>query len=213
MPDMPPNKERSREKYRRHAQVYDRTVGRARLAGRIRRETVERLELKSGDTVLDLGCGTGLSFPLFERRIGSDGRIIGIDLSPDMLAKARERVAREGWDNVTLIESAIEDAEIPGQADAALLHFVHDTMRTPDAIGNVIRHLKSGARVAAAGAKWAPWWRLPVNLAVWRISRPYITTFEGFDRPWSHLERYVPDLQVRETAFGAVYIAWGRIRD
>jgi hypothetical protein len=45
---------------------------------------------------------------------------------------------------------------------------------------------------------------------MWRISRRYITTFEGFDRPWSHLERYVPNLRVKPVLFGAGYIAWGR---
>ncbi len=203
---MGPDQELAKVKYRLNAPVYDRVTA---STVRIRRECVERLRLHPGDVVFDIACGTGLSFPLIEDRIGSEGRIIGIDLSPDMLAKARERVTREGWDNVTLIESAIEDAEIPGRADAALLHFAHDTMRSPAAIENVVRHLKHGARVVAAGAKWAPWWALPVNIAVWRISRHYVTTFEGFAAPWSLLARYVPDLRVKPLTFGGVYIAWG----
>ena len=71
-------------------------------------------------------------------------------------------------------------------------------------------HAKPGARVVSAGSKRAPWWNVPVNVVMWRISRRYITTFEGFARPWSHLKRYLPDLRVKPVLFGAGYIAWGR---
>src|SRR5947208_755373 len=43
------------------------------------------------------------------------------------------------------------------------------------------------------------------------ISRRYITTYEGFRRPWSHLKRFVPNLKVEPRLFGAAYIAWGTV--
>jgi len=193
-------------KYRLHARLYDRTTKRANR--RIRQRTVDLLRLRPGDTVLDIGCGTGLSFPLLVERLGSTGRIIGIELAPEMLAEARQRVEFADWKNVALIESAVEDGETAAQADAALFHFTHDIMRSPPALENVFRHLKPGARVAAAGAKWAPWWALPVNAIMWSISRRWVTTLEGFGQPWSHLEHYVPNLRVNHARFGGVYIAW-----
>ena len=57
---------------------------------------VELLDLRPGQTVLDLGCGTGLNHPLLRRRIGPAGRIIGIDASEAMLAQARRRSAEPG---------------------------------------------------------------------------------------------------------------------
>jgi len=212
MPQTAPNKERARKMYRRHAGGYDR-LGRIRLAESVRRQAVDLLALKPGDVVIDVACGTGLSFPLIEERIGPEGRLIGVDLSAEMLAKARERVAAAGWQNVTLIEAAADEAAIPAQADAVFFHFTHDVMRTPAALENVFRHAKPSARVVSAGGKRAPWWALPVNLLMRRYYRRYITTFEGFDQPWSHLERFVPDLRVRPVLFGAGYIAWGRTRD
>ena len=203
-----PDRRRAQEKYRRLASRYDRLV---RLAEGVRRESVERLQLKAGDVVLDIGCGTGLSFPLFEERIGREGTIVGIELSAEMLGKARERIDNAGWQNVTLVESAVENAEIPVEADAALFHFTHDIMRSPPAVENVVRHLKMGGRIVSAGGKWAPWWALPVNLVMWRASSRYVTTFEGFGRPWSHLGPYVPDLRVKSVLFGAGYIAWGTV--
>ena len=45
-----------------------------------------------------------------------------------------------------------------------------------------------------------------------RVARQYVTTFEGYDKPWSLLAPYVPDLQVKSALFGAAYIAWGTVR-
>jgi ubiquinone/menaquinone biosynthesis C-methylase UbiE len=80
----------AREKYRRVAGGYDR-IG--RISAPLRSRAVSRLGLRPGDTVLDIGCGTGLTFHLLEARIGQRGRLVGIDLSPEMLDRARERVA------------------------------------------------------------------------------------------------------------------------
>lgn len=207
-----PDRELAREKYSTIAASYDR-LGRIRLAEAVRREAVDRLELRRGDVVIDVACGTGLSFSLIQHGIGPDGRLIGVDISPEMLQKSQEKVDKAGWQNVTLIESPIEDAVIPVAADAVFFHFVHDVMRNPAALENVFQHAKPGARVVSAGSKRAPWWNLPANVAMWRISRRYITTFEGFARPWSHLKRYVPNLRVRPVLFGAGYIAWGRTQE
>ena len=206
---MAPNHALTRHMYERLAPGYDRRV---RAVEGVRREAVSLLGLKAGDTVLDIGCGTGLSFPLLEESVGLEGRIFGVDLSGEMLGKARERVDAAGWDNVTLVQSAIEDAEIPVEADAVLFHFTHDIMRMPAALDNVFRHVRPGGGVVSAGGKWAPWWLGPVNLVWWRISRRYVTTLEGYRKPWSHLTTWVADLEVRPRMLGGVYVAWGRRR-
>ena len=109
-----------------------------------------------------------------------------------------------------LIKDAVEDAAIPGEADAALFHFTHDVLRTPAAVNNVLRHLRPGARVVAAGAKRAPWWLFPANAYIRRVSAKYVTTFEGFDRPWSLLEAHLKGLRVESALFaGTAYVASG----
>src|ERR1700694_5628720 len=87
------------DSYRREAESYDR---RTAVFHRWRRRLVDLLPLRSGDVVLDVGCGSGLCFPLLQARIGPGGRIVGIDQSPQMLATARSRIKTEGWANVTL---------------------------------------------------------------------------------------------------------------
>jgi ubiquinone/menaquinone biosynthesis C-methylase UbiE len=166
----------------------------------------------SGSVVLDVGCGTGLNFAGVEEAIGPRGRLIGIDLSSDMLVRAHERVQRHGWQNVTLLEAAGQDAAVPVAADAALLCAVHDILRSPAALANVFSHVRPGGRVVAAGPKWVPWGRpasLALNSYAWLVNRYYVTTFEGFDAPWTHLNRLLPDLSVEELFFGAGFLAVG----
>jgi protein-L-isoaspartate O-methyltransferase len=67
---------------------------RTRVFHQWRRKLVELLPLRSGEVVLDVGCGAGLCFSLVQQRIGPDGRIIAIEPSPSMLTLARQRVAR-----------------------------------------------------------------------------------------------------------------------
>jgi demethylmenaquinone methyltransferase/2-methoxy-6-polyprenyl-1,4-benzoquinol methylase len=173
---------------------------------------VERLELRAGDTVIDVACGTGLNFPMLEERIGESGRLVGIELSPPMLDQARSRVLSQGWQNVTLIEAAVEEAELDVAADAALFSFVHDVLQSPRAIANVVSHLKPGARVTSVGAKLAKRGSI-VNFFVRRSARPYMTTFRGLDRPWGVLERYTTEVEVRPLALGGAYVCSARISD
>lgn len=180
-----------------------------RRYARWQRMAVERLDLQPGEVVIDAACGTGLNFPPLEERIGSNGRIIGIDLSPEMLAQARERVAAESWENVTLIETAVERAQLEVRADAALFSFAHDVLQSPQAVANVVAHLRPGARVASVGAKLARRWAFPVNFVVRRVASPYLTTFQGLDRPWRELEPYTGEMRHRSLALGGAYVAWG----
>jgi ubiquinone/menaquinone biosynthesis C-methylase UbiE len=196
------------EQYRDSAVGYDRHM---RAFRRWQARTVELLALRPGDTVIDVACGTGLAFDLLEEAIGAEGRIVGIDLSPDMLAQARERVSAHGWANVTLIEAPVEEARIDVEADAALFSFTHDVLQSPAAIANVVAHLKPGARVASVGGKLGARWNVVVNLFVRRAARGYMTTFRGLDRPWRELERHAGRMEHRDLALGGAYVAWGAV--
>ena len=178
-----------------------------RRFARWQRMAIERLRLEPGETVVDVGCGTGLTFPLLASAVGPTGRIVGIELSPEMASQARERVAAQGWQNVSLIEAPVEAAQINTVADAALFSFTHDILQSPLAVANVVAHLNPGARVASVGAKLAGGWSPIVNFFVRRSARPYVTTFKGLDRPWRELERYCEQFDVKSLALGGAYVA------
>jgi SAM-dependent methyltransferase len=175
-----------------------------------RRAVVEALPLRSGQVVLDVGCGTGLCCGPLRDKVGPGGGVVGIEESPEMAKVAREHIACEGWDNVTVVQAPAEDAEIGSAADAALFCAVHDILQSPDALRNVVTGLRPGAWVAAGGGKWAAPIMVALNSMVGALHAPYVRDFSGFDRPWRHLERLVEDVQVRELAFGSGYVMTGR---
>src|SRR5580658_9344044 len=113
--------------YYEQARSYNRDTG---LFQPYRHAVVEALPLKRGQVVLDVGCGTGLCCGLLREKVGPDGEVVGIEESPEMAAVARERIAREGWDNVTVIEAPAEDAQAGQAADAALFCAVHDILQS-----------------------------------------------------------------------------------
>lgn len=194
--------------YSENARSYERDTA---AFQRYREAVVEALPLRLGQVVLDVGSGTGLCCGMLRDKVGPQGRVVGIEESPQMAAVAREHIASEGWDNVTVVEAPAEDAEIAVTADAALFCAVHDILQSPDALRNVMSSLRPKARVAAGGGKWATPLMVAVNTIVTSLHAPYVRTFEGFGKPWDHLEQLVEDVRVREIGFGAGYIMTGTV--
>jgi SAM-dependent methyltransferase len=192
--------------YYEQARSYNRDTG---LFQPYRHAVVEALPLKRGQVVLDVGCGTGLCCGLLREKVGPGGTVVGIEESPEMAAVAREYIAREGWRNVTVVQSSAEDAQLEVAADAALFCAVHDILQSPGALRNVMASLCPGAWVAAGGGKWAAPVMMAVNSMVRMLHSPYVRSFSGFDRPWRHLEHLVEDVQIREMAFGGGYVMTG----
>ena len=197
------------ETYRSQAVHYDQRTDAFR---RWRELLVDKLPVKSGDTVLDVGCGTGLCLPLLQHKLGRTGSVVGIDASEQMLAVAARRCTDNNWDNVRLVASPVDTAPLDTTADAALFCAVHDILQSPSALLNIVEHLRPGAAVAAAGGKRPGPWLWPLQPWVEVLHAPYIDDFTGFDRPWDRLATHVPDLQVHELAFGAGYLALGHTR-
>jgi demethylmenaquinone methyltransferase/2-methoxy-6-polyprenyl-1,4-benzoquinol methylase len=193
--------------YGRDADLYD---TRTRAYQEYRQRVVDELPLRPGDVVLDVGCGTGLCFDLVRARIGSRGRIVGVDAAPRMLEAAAARASAVGPRGVELIEAPVEEAELP-DVDHALFCAVHDVMRSAHALDNVLAHVRPGGWVAAGGGKWAPPWAIAVNTGVLALHAPFVDDFAGFDQPWALLAERVPGLRVQELAMGGGYVAAGRV--
>jgi ubiquinone/menaquinone biosynthesis C-methylase UbiE len=176
-----------------------------------RRRVVDALDVRRGDVVVDVGCGTGLCLPLLQERIGAEGFIIAVDESSAMLDLARARAEQFGWSNVSFIMASAAKVDLPVDADVALFCAVHDIVRRPDSVRNIVSQLRPGARVAAGGGKWAAPWLILLNASVAALHRPFVRSFEGFDHPWSVLAPYLEDVNVTEMVLGTGYVAAGRV--
>jgi len=131
---------------------YDRMVTVLTLGreGRFRRRILDAARLAPGGRVLDVGCGTGTLALLAAETVGSDGRVDGIDPSPEMIARARSKVDRSGQ-SVHFQEAGIESLPFPDRSfDAVLssLMFHHlDSSLQEAGLREILRVLAPGGRL------------------------------------------------------------------
>lgn len=173
--------------YRRSAPRYDLTARLYYLLGvrqqAMRRRAVAALRLRPGATVAEVGCGTGLNFPLLERAVGPGGRIIGVDLTDAMVARARRRVDAHGWRNVTVVQGDAARFRFPAGVDAILSTYALSLV--PECGEVVVR----GCAALAPGGRWVVLdTRLPAGPPRW-LARALVRPFGGTDewvarRPW-----------------------------
>lgn len=209
------SREKFREQYDKLATFYDPAMWLYRLAGmRIetyRRRAVEGLCLELGDTVVDLGCGTGLNFRYLQTAVGRGGRIVGVDISPGMLQKARQRAAREGWENIEFVEADISDYRFSSSTNGVLATLALATV--PDyaeIIQRAAETLPAGTRFANVELKWPERWpEWLARVAGW-LNRPAGVTPDIVDRnPANAMRRLLKDVSYHEFYFGAAYLCVG----
>ena len=115
--------------YAKRARFYDITANLFYIIGfrewAYRKKAVTALNLKAGDTVVEIGSGTGLNFSLLQNVIGSEGKIIGVDQSNAMQEQALKKCLHSEWHNVELIECEANHYEFPANISGVLATFEH----------------------------------------------------------------------------------------
>jgi len=108
--------------------------------------------LQPGERVLDLGCGAGTDTLVAAQMVGPKGRVVGIDMTPEMLAKARVSASAMGLDNVELVEGEAESLPFPdGSFDVVISNGVIDLIPDKDAVfAEIHRVLAPGGRIQVA---------------------------------------------------------------
>ncbi len=176
----------------------------------IRRRAVARLELKPGDRVLEVGCGTGRNFPHLIRAAGADGQVYGVDFTPAMLSVARKRCAQHGWQNVTLLEGDAASLELPQPVDAVLFSLSYAVMPNHrEVLHQVWKHLRPGKHLVVLDAKSPHGFlgRVTRPLGTW-VSRASVLGNPD-RRPWDDLRELTDSVEIGEELLGMYYICRG----
>jgi ubiquinone/menaquinone biosynthesis C-methylase UbiE len=177
----------------------------------IRRKAVRHLELKPGDRVLEVGCGTGRNLSLLRDAVGQEGHVYGVDLSEGMLAMAQELCTRQNWDNVTLIRSDAAEYAVSQPVDGVLFSLSYNTMpHHREVLQHAWQQVRPGGHLVIMDAKLPPGIRgkLLLPYSVWIMKRtvlgnPYIL-------PWEELHELANDFEMEEFLLGSYYICRGK---
>jgi ubiquinone/menaquinone biosynthesis C-methylase UbiE len=176
----------------------------------LRKRAVDQLNLRQGDRVLEVGCGTGRNFPFLRNAVGPEGLIYGVDLSVGMLRRARKLCQRRQWTNFVLIEADAADYVSQELFDGVLFSFSYNVLpHHRSVLRQVWKQLRPGGRLVIMDA------RLPPGL-FGRLIRPFATwlmkqTLLGnpLIQPWQYHAALVGDFHMEDFRFGSYYICHG----
>ena len=116
---------------------------------------MDALDVKPGERVLDLGCGPGTTAIELANRVAPDGEVVGLDISPAMVAAAERRAAAAGVTNVRFAAVNAQTGNLGDEFDAAYSRFGVMFFTDPfAAFANIGRSLRAGGRLACA--VWGP---------------------------------------------------------
>ena len=208
-------KERIGNIYRRIARFFDLAAKMFDIIfgiWRYRKQAINALNLQPGNTVVDLGCGTGLNFSLLEEAIGSEGKIIGVDLTDTMLAQAQKRVEENGWSNVELVQCDAASYQFPTGIDGIISTWVMNYIPEFDQV------IQNGCQALSPGKPWVILdWKVPSNLPSlfapllsFFLLRPFGANLKMATRhSWESINKYLQNTSLAELWGGLIYVAVG----
>lgn len=162
------------------------------------------LDVKAGDRVLDLACGTGLNLPHLHQLVGERGQVVGVDLTPAMLDIARRLIQAHSWGNVEVREADAASLPFPdGSFDKVLCTFALSI------IPKYVRALEEVKRVLVPGGRFVslemeskihslPQWLQPV---------PHICDVDVSHCTSLALQHVFPAIQIHRYWVGMVFLA------
>jgi ubiquinone/menaquinone biosynthesis C-methylase UbiE len=176
------------------------------LAPGFRRKAVKRLGLKRGETVLEVGCGTGRNLALLREAVGDDGQVIGVDASSGMLAQAQQLATRQGWKNVRLLHQDAAELTLEDQFDAVFFSLSYSVL--PDratVLQKAWQALRPGGRLVIMDAGLLA---SPLGRVLGPIGEAIATVFPGdpYSQPWEDLKAISDTIETERFQLGIYFI-------
>jgi len=202
--------------YRKYAENYDLAVKFYRLLGlrigKYRKRTIDLLELSKGDIVVELGCGTGLNFSLVLDKIGTEGKIIGVDITDKMLDQVQKRIKEKGWKNVELVQSDFAEYDFPDNVDGIFsTGAIQYSTQYDKVIKNGYDALKRGRNFVIMDFKMSQGPARIFTPLLLYFTSPFGADMEYIKRfEWKSLEKYFEKTFYQEGWGGFLYISVGK---
>lgn len=181
--------------YGRWARLYD-PIATFPGVGSWREEAARSLDLSAGDTVIEMGCGTGVNLSYLRERVGAGGTVVGVDFTRGMLDRAATRVVRKGWTNVHLVHGDATAPPVTGPVDAMLSSFVVGMLSDPaKSVEGWLDLVRPGGHIALLDAARSTQSRARPLDAAFRLfvaaSTPPATQLRYENPPWELLDERV----------------------
>jgi len=199
--------EQIRRRYQRLAPIYPFFELVFLLPRGIRRRAVHRLGLEHGESVLEVGCGTGRNLRHLIDAVGESGRVYAVDCCEQMLRKAGKLCQQRGWKNVTMLNQDAAQLQLPGMVDGVLFSLSYSVMPDPRAaVEAAWKSLRPGRSLVIMDGKLA-------GGICGRLSRPWVSWLskktilgDPMRSPWNDLHRFDAKVEIEEFSFGMYYI-------
>ncbi|HET7054328.1 MAG TPA: methyltransferase domain-containing protein [Solirubrobacterales bacterium] len=177
-------------RYDRIARVYSTLEPLYLIFPPARRRAVAALGLKAGDTVLEIGAGTGRNFPYLVEAVGPSGTVIGVDASRGMLAEARRLIERRGWSNVQLLHQDAAQLELDRDVDGVLFSLSYSAMPEPrPALARAWERLRPRSRVVVLDMGLTQGGPFRLLAPIGRLLVKFAPG-DAYSDPWSDLANY-----------------------
>lgn len=198
------------------AKKYD--LSSAPFFARFKKLAFDDSSLKSGDRVLVFCCGTGLDFPHIVEKIGAGGEIVGVDFSSVMLNKAKEKIAKNKWGNIELVNADVtkfkDDFDKKFDAGVCTLG-ISIIPEYKSAYYNLCSHVKRQGEIIIGDMQLASGWLTRLNFLTLFLAKKYGGTYEGHQNSielCSMMKKELTEIRMRELFFKSYFYCIGKTK-